>query len=65
MSKTPLETVMNMSESELEELNKKLKRQMIKKFIINVATGVLVHFTAAFVINMVESKKNDQKELTE
>jgi hypothetical protein len=61
---SPMEKVMNMSETELEELNKKLKRQMIKKFITKVATGVLVHFAIGFVINMIETKK-DKKELTE
>ncbi len=59
-----MEKVMNMSEAELEELNKKLKRQMIKKFVINIATGVAVHFAASFIINMIETKK-EQKELTE
>jgi len=59
-----MEKVMNMSEAELEELNKRLKRQMIKKFIINVTTGVVVHFAVGFIINMIDSKK-EQKELTE
>jgi len=54
---TPLENVLTMTEEELEALNKKLKRRMITKFVINVVTGVAVHFAAQFVINMVEQKK--------
>ena len=64
MSATPLETVMTMTETELADLQKNIKKQMIKKFIINVATGVVVHFAVGFVINMIDSKKED-KELTE
>jgi thiosulfate reductase cytochrome b subunit len=65
MSATPLETVMSMSEAELALLQKRIKRQMIKKFVINIATGVAVHFAVGFIINMIDSKKEDNKELTE
>lgn len=58
---TTVEKVMTMTESELAELNKKLKRQMIKKFITKVATGVLVHFAIGFVITMIESKKDKEE----
>jgi hypothetical protein len=65
MSSVQLDKVLNMSEAELEELNKKLKKQMIKKFLINIASGVVVHFAVGFIINMIDSKKKDTEEPTE
>jgi chromosome condensin MukBEF ATPase and DNA-binding subunit MukB len=65
MSSINLEKVLTMTESELEELNKKIKKQMIKKFVINIATGVVVHFAVGFIINMIDTKKNETEEPTE
>lgn len=62
---TPLETVLTMTEEELEALNKKIKKRMIAKFAINVATGVIVHIAAKFIIGAIEQKKENAKEITE
>ena len=62
---TPLETVLTMSEEDLEALNKKIKKRMIAKFAINVATGVVVHIAAKFIISAIEQKKENAGELTD
>lgn len=65
MTETTMDKVLTMSESELEELQKNIKKRMIKKFVMNIATGVVVHFAVGFIVNMIDSKKEDHEDTEE
>lgn len=62
MSEIAMDKVLTMTEAELEVLQKNIKKRMIKKFIINIATGVVAHFAVSFIVGLLENKKNEQEE---
>lgn len=62
---TPLENILTMSEEELEELNKKMKKRLVKKALIAVGTSVAVHFASEFIIAMIEKKRAEKHKITE
>jgi hypothetical protein len=60
---TPIENLMNMNETELAELNTKLKKRAVKKFLMKIASGVVIHFAVGFIITMIETKQEKKKSL--
>lgn len=62
---TPLENILTMNEEELEELNKKMKKRMIKKVLISIGTSVVVHFASEFIIAAIDKKRNEKHEIEE
>lgn len=62
---TPLENILTMSEEELADLNKKMKKRMIQKALIALGTSVAVHFASEFIIHMIDQKREKKHEIEE
>lgn len=62
MSEIAMDKVLTMTEEELEVLQKNIKKRMIKKFIINVATGVVAHFAVSFVVGLIDNRNKEDEE---